>query len=178
ADRLDSHGLSRPVRWGAMILLDQAGAGAGAARFFPPSRAQASFIEHFWIQQTGPTPAGRSWRIIPEANPYLIFVVSREDSRVRARCFLTGPRSRFADVTMGNLRLPQWSLRARPLAGISARAGSRLATLPGWQNRLHRRNSLDGRGPAMIATCRRTAPQRARSPPNSDRRPTRSFSSY
>jgi AraC-like DNA-binding protein len=85
-----------------MILLDQAGAGAGAARFLPPSRAQASFIEHFWIQQTGPAPAGRSWRIIPEANPYLILVVSREDSRVRARCFLTGPRSRFADVTMGN----------------------------------------------------------------------------
>ena len=96
-----------------MILLDQAGAGTGEARFFPPLRAQEPFVEHFWIQQPRSSPVGRSWRIIPDANPYLIFVVSREQSRVHERCFLIGPRSRFADVTMGN-RILTCGARLRP----------------------------------------------------------------
>lgn len=96
-----------------MILLDQAGAGASGARFFPPSRTQLSFIEHFWMQQTPSRPVGLSWRIIPDANPYLIFAVSREGSRIHARCALIGPRSRFADVTMGN-RILTCGARLRP----------------------------------------------------------------
>ncbi len=85
-----------------MILLDQAGAGASGVRFFPPLHTQEPFIEHFWIQTTDSSPAGHTWRIIPDANPYLIFAVSREDSRIQERCFLVGPRSRFADVAMAN----------------------------------------------------------------------------
>jgi AraC-like DNA-binding protein len=96
-----------------MILLDQAGAGGSGARFFPPSRALEPFIEHFWTQQTRSSPAGRTWRIIPDANSYLIFVVSREDLRVQGRCFLVGPRSRFADVTMAN-RILTCGARLRP----------------------------------------------------------------
>lgn len=96
-----------------MILLDQAGAGASGARFFPPVRAQAPFIEHFWIQQARSCPVERTWRIIPDANPHLIFVVSREDSCIRGRCFLIGPRSRFADVTTAN-RLLACGARLRP----------------------------------------------------------------
>lgn len=96
-----------------MILLDQAGAGAGGARFFPPLPGQEPFIEYFWTQQTRSSPVGRTWRIIPDANPYLIFVVSREDSRVHRRCLLVGPRSRFADVTMAN-RILTCGARLRP----------------------------------------------------------------
>lgn len=96
-----------------MVLLDQAGAGSSGARLFAPSRDHAPFIEHFWVQQTCSTPVGSAWRIIPDANPYLIFAVSREDSGVHARCFLTGPRSRFADVRMGN-RILTCGARLRP----------------------------------------------------------------
>jgi len=96
-----------------MILLDQAGAGTGGSSFFPPLRSQEPFIEHFWIQQPHAAPVGRSWRIIPDANPYLIFVVSRRNSRIQARCDLIGPRSRFADVTMGN-RILTCGARLRP----------------------------------------------------------------
>ncbi|HEY2476157.1 MAG TPA: helix-turn-helix domain-containing protein [Candidatus Cybelea sp.] len=96
-----------------MILFDQAGAGASGARFFPPLRTQEPFIEHFWIQQTCSTPAWRTWRIISDANPYLIFMVSREGSRVQGRCALIGPRSRFVDVTMAN-RILTCGARLRP----------------------------------------------------------------
>lgn len=96
-----------------MILLDQAGAGAREASFLAPLPAQASFIEHFWTQQSGSSPAGRSWRLIPDANPYLIFVVSRRDSRVLGRCSLIGPRSRFADVAMAD-RILTCGARLRP----------------------------------------------------------------
>src|SRR6185437_17060105 len=96
-----------------MILLDQAGAGTGGSSFFPPLRSQEPFIEHFWIQQPHAAPVGRSWRIIPDANPYLIFVVSRRNSRIQVRCDLIGPRSRFADVTMGN-RILTCGARLRP----------------------------------------------------------------
>jgi AraC-like DNA-binding protein len=96
-----------------MILLDQAGAGANGARFFPPLRTQEPFIEHFWIQHSHSSPVGHTWRIIPDANPYLIFVVSRKDSRIHGRCFLVGPRSRFADVTMAN-RILTCGARLRP----------------------------------------------------------------
>jgi AraC-like DNA-binding protein len=85
-----------------MILLDQAGAGANGARFFPPLPTQEPFIEHFWIQHTHSGPVGHTWRIIPDANPYLIFVVSRKHSQIDGRCFLVGARSRFADVTMAD----------------------------------------------------------------------------
>lgn len=96
-----------------MILLDQAGAGTSESRFFAPLRSQESFIEHFWVQQPHSSPVGRNWRIIPDANPYLIFVVSRLGSRVQGRCDLIGPRSRFADVTMGN-RILTCGARLRP----------------------------------------------------------------
>lgn len=96
-----------------MILLDQAGAGSNAARFFPPSRALGPFVEHFWVQKVRSSPAGRAWRVVPDANPYLIFVVSREDSRIRARCNLVGPRSRFGDTATAN-RVLTMGVRLRP----------------------------------------------------------------
>jgi len=70
-------------------------------------------VEHFWIQQTRSNPLGHARRIIPDGNPYLIFVLSRKDSRVHGRCFLVGPRSRFADVTMEN-RILTCGARLRP----------------------------------------------------------------
>jgi AraC-like DNA-binding protein len=96
-----------------VILLDQAGAGADGARFFRPLRTHEPFIEHFWIQRTRSSPAGNNWRIIPDANPYLIFVAAHENSRVHQRCFLVGPRSRFADVTMAD-RILTCGARLRP----------------------------------------------------------------
>jgi AraC-like DNA-binding protein len=96
-----------------MILLDQAGAGADGARLFPPSRNQEPFIDHFWIQHAPSSPVGDMWRIIPDANPNLIFAVSREESDVRGRCVLVGPRSRFADVPMAN-RIFTCGARLRP----------------------------------------------------------------
>lgn len=85
-----------------MILLDQAGAGADGARFFLPSPAQVAWVKCFWTQQAEGAPAGRTWRVVPELNPHLIFTVPRAGSRQRARCVLVGPRSRFADVAMAS----------------------------------------------------------------------------
>lgn len=96
-----------------MILLDQAGAGATGARFFPPLRTQQHLVEHFWAQQVPRSPTGRTWRIIPDPNPYMICVVSREGPRVRVRCTLVGPRSRFTDVAMAN-RILTCGARLRP----------------------------------------------------------------
>lgn len=51
--------------------------------------------------------------MIPEANPNLIFSVSREHSRIFMRCALVGARSRFADVSMAN-RIFTCGARLRP----------------------------------------------------------------
>lgn len=83
-----------------MILLDQAGAGADGARFFQPSPAHVPWVEYLWTQQVDAAPAGRTWRVVPDLNPHLIFTVARAGSRLHARCFLVGARSRFADVAM------------------------------------------------------------------------------
>ena len=96
-----------------MILLDQAGAGASGARFLSPLCGHERFIEHLWLQRVGPCPAGRTWRLIPDANPYLILVASGEGSRFQMRCNLVGPRSRFADVAMAN-RIFTCGARLRP----------------------------------------------------------------
>lgn len=96
-----------------MILLDQAGAGASGAKFVAPSAALKPLVEHFCTQQLRSCPIGRTWRIIPDANPHLIFVASHEDSRTKTRCALVGPRSRFADVTMAN-RILTCAVRLRP----------------------------------------------------------------
>jgi AraC-like DNA-binding protein len=96
-----------------MILLDQSGAAAKESRLFAPSRQQAPFVEHFWVQQNLSVSIGPSWRVIPEANPNLIFVVSRDSGGIRTRCCLVGPRSRFADVLMEN-RILTCGVRLRP----------------------------------------------------------------
>jgi AraC-like DNA-binding protein len=85
-----------------MILLDQAGAGAEGARFFPPSPAQVPWVEYLWTQQVDAAAPGRTWRVVPELNQHLIFTLARTGSRLHARCFLVGARSRFADVVMAN----------------------------------------------------------------------------
>jgi AraC-like DNA-binding protein len=97
-----------------MILLDQSGAAAKESKLFSPPSNLAPFVEHFWVQQTLVGPTGPSWRVIPEANPNLIFAVSRADTGcMRARCCLVGPRSRFADVAMAN-RILTCGARLRP----------------------------------------------------------------
>jgi len=83
-----------------MILLDQAGAGADGARFFPPSPAHAPCVEYLWTQQVDAAPIGRTWRVVPDLNPHMIFTLVRAGSRLHAQCFLVGARSRFADVVM------------------------------------------------------------------------------
>lgn len=85
-----------------MICLDQAGAGADGARFFRPSPAYEPWVEYLWTQQVAAAPSGRTWRVVPDLNPHLIFTVARAGSRLDARCVLVGARSRFADVAMGN----------------------------------------------------------------------------
>lgn len=97
-----------------MILLDQSGAAAKESRLFAPSRKHAPFVEYFWVQQPLSVPIGRSWRVIPEPNPNLIFIISRtNDGSIRTRCCLVGPRSRFADVSMEN-RILTCGVRLRP----------------------------------------------------------------
>lgn len=96
-----------------MILLDQAGAGASGVRLFSPSPVLDPFVERFFTQQVRSSPDGQNWRVIPEANPNLIFVVSRENSRTLMRCVLVGARSRFADVTMAG-RIFTCGARLRP----------------------------------------------------------------
>jgi AraC-like DNA-binding protein len=97
-----------------MILLDQSGAAAKESKLFSPSRSLAPFVEHFWVHQTLSGPIGPSWRVIPEANPNLIFVISRADAGcIRTRCCLVGPRSRFADVAMAH-RILTCGARLRP----------------------------------------------------------------
>jgi AraC-like DNA-binding protein len=109
-----------------MILLDQSGAAAKESKLFLPSRNLAPFVEHFWVQQALSGPIGHSWRVIPEANPNLIFAVSRADSGcIRTRCCLVGPRSRFADVAMAN-RILTCGARLRP--GVLPL----LTRLPAW----------------------------------------------
>lgn len=97
-----------------MILLDQSGAAAKQSKLFSPLRNLAQFVEHFWVQQTLSRSIGASWRVIPEANPNLIFVISRAGAGcIRTRCCLVGPRSRFADVAMAN-RILTCGARLRP----------------------------------------------------------------
>ena len=97
-----------------MILLDQSGAAAKESKLFSPSRNLALFVEHFWVQQPLSGPIGPSWRVIPEANPNLIFVVSHAEAGcIRTRCFLVGPRSRFADVVISK-RIFTCGARLRP----------------------------------------------------------------
>ena len=83
-----------------MILLDQAGAGADGARFLPPSPAHVPWAEYLWTQQVDAAPIGRTWRVVPDLNPYLIFTVAPAGSRLHTRCFIVGARSRFTDVAM------------------------------------------------------------------------------
>lgn len=97
-----------------MVLLDQSGAGAKASRIFAPSRKHAAFIDHLWVQQTVSVPIGGSWRVIPEPNPNMIFVISRtDDGSIRTRCCFVGARSRFADVYTEN-RILTCGVRLRP----------------------------------------------------------------
>lgn len=96
-----------------MILLDQAGAGAGGARFFSPSPAHAPWLEYLWTQRSDAAPAGRAWRVVPELNPHLIFTLAPAGSRQPVRCSLVGPRSRFADVVMAN-RVMTYGVCLRP----------------------------------------------------------------
>lgn len=96
-----------------MILLDQAGAGAGAARIIAPTPACEPFVEHFWMQPGEAAPTGRTWRVVPELNPNLIFAVFRDGSCLHARCILVGPRSRFADIAIAN-RVVTCGVRLRP----------------------------------------------------------------
>jgi AraC-like DNA-binding protein len=97
-----------------MILLDQSGAAAKQSKFFSPSSDLAPFVEHFWVQHALSGSIGPSWRVIPEANPNLIFVVSRADAGcIQTRCCLVGPRSRFADIAMAN-RILTCGARLRP----------------------------------------------------------------
>lgn len=96
-----------------MILLDQAGAGADRARIIAPTPACEPFVEHFWTQHGESAPIGRTWRVIPELNPNLIFAVLRDGPRLHARCILVGPRSRFADVAIAN-RIVTCGARLRP----------------------------------------------------------------
>ena len=97
-----------------MILLDQSGAAAKQSKLFAPSRDLAQFVDHFWVQQNPSRSTGASWRVIPEANPNLIFIVLHaEAGSIRTRCCLIGPRSRFADVALSN-RILTYGVRLRP----------------------------------------------------------------
>lgn len=85
-----------------MILLDQAGAGADGARFFPAPPAHVPWLEYSWTQQVDAAPSRGAWRVVPDLNPHLILVIAGAGSRPNARCFLVGARSRFADVSMAD----------------------------------------------------------------------------
>jgi len=97
-----------------MILFDQAGAGARTATMFGPPGSLQSFVEHFWTQRKIPASAAQSWRIPPDANPYLIFTASASTSgEPRVRCMLVGPCSTFLDIPVGD-RVYTCGVRLRP----------------------------------------------------------------
>ena len=97
-----------------MILLDQAGAGAGRSRLFPPAPSLNSFVEHFWIQRYPLDPLQQPWRIVPDASPHLILVVSDAQSlRARIRCTLVGARSCYVDTSVAK-RIFTCGARLRP----------------------------------------------------------------
>lgn len=97
-----------------MILFDQAGAAAHAARMFAAPPSLRPFVEHVWTLGRVAASAHAPWRIIPDANPYLIFVVSDPASRVRqVRCTLVGPRSSFLDISVAD-RVFTCGIRLRP----------------------------------------------------------------
>lgn len=84
-----------------MILLDQAGAGESGSRLFPAPPVMQPFVEHFWIQNPQVAIVGRTWRVVPDASPHLIFVMSSGGAETaRLTCTLVGPRSCFVDVAM------------------------------------------------------------------------------
>jgi AraC-like DNA-binding protein len=86
-----------------MILLDQAGAGVSRSTVIRPARDLDPIIEHYWIQQPLVDVFGQVWRLVPDTNPYLIFVASpKNSSTCGPRCVVVGARSRFADVSMEN----------------------------------------------------------------------------
>ncbi|HEX7341892.1 MAG TPA: AraC family transcriptional regulator [Rhodanobacteraceae bacterium] len=97
-----------------MILFDQAGTAASSATMFKVPLALQPFVEHFWtLRESLPSNAQR-WRIPPDANPYLIFTVSRSASgRSHADCRLVGPATGFFDMPVAG-RVFTCGARLRP----------------------------------------------------------------
>jgi AraC-like DNA-binding protein len=104
-----------------MVLLDEAGLGRAATRVVPAG-ALTPFVEHFWIHD-GPYPRDR-WRIVPDANGYLIFAAWNRPGGVETQLRMIGARSRYIDLDVAGRYLTV-AARLRPgalpiLTGVRA----------------------------------------------------------
>jgi AraC-like DNA-binding protein len=72
------------------------------------------FVEHFWTQAEAAVSPSQSWRIPPDANPYLIFTVWQSPGHdFDIRCMLVGSCSRFLDIPVSG-RIFTCGIRFRP----------------------------------------------------------------
>src|SRR5688572_15816928 len=105
----------------SMVLLDEAGLGRSATRIVPAGRL-TTLVEHFWIHD-GPHPRDR-WRIVPDANGYLLFSACNRPGGVETQLFVVGARSRYVDIDVAGRYLTV-AARLRPgalaiLTGVRA----------------------------------------------------------
>ena len=99
-----------PYTAASMVLLDEAGLGRGVTRLVPAGPL-TTFVEHFWIHD-GPYPRDR-WRIVPDANGYLIFTARTRSGRVETQLFVVGARSHYVDIDVAGRYLTV-AARLRP----------------------------------------------------------------
>jgi len=104
-----------------MILLDEAGLGRSIARIIRAGDLE-TFVEHFWIQDC-PHLRDR-WRIVPDANGYLIFSARNRPGGIETELFVVGARSHHVDIDVAGRYLTV-AARLRPgaltvLTGVRA----------------------------------------------------------
>lgn len=147
-----------------MILYDQAGAAAHTARILAAPPGLQAFVEHVWTQQRVAASSDHAWRIVPDANPYLIFSVARTAlGTTRARCALVGPRSRFLDISVTD-RVFTCGFRLRPgvlplltRSAATALTDRALAVDDAFGARGKRLMDMLGASASLRVACRRVA---------------------
>jgi AraC-like DNA-binding protein len=107
-----------------MVLLDEAGLGREDTQVVPAGHL-TTFVEHFWIQD-GLHPRDR-WRIVPDANGYLIFSARNGPSGTETRLVAVGARSHHVDIDVAGRHVTV-AARLRPgaLAVLTGVPGSEL----------------------------------------------------
>lgn len=79
-----------------MVTLDNGGRAAGAVTLIAPPADLADLVEHASIDYVRAPTA--DWRIVPDASPHLIAIVTTRDGTQRLSVVLVGARSRFEAI--------------------------------------------------------------------------------